>query len=134
MEAELEARPPIVAEKLEGRSCTGQRLASASLRSTLALFPGKSCHTVPRSRTPVWERWFPKLCFAAPTRNGVSRRRVPKQEFGNQGNSVSRPAHETELSGGGFPNRTLGTRELTLIRLPARPGYPRFDVIRSVTR
>src|SRR5262249_17360780 len=35
-----------------------------------------------------------------------------KLPFGNAGfrNSVSRPRHETEVRGGGFPNRSLGTR------------------------
>src|SRR6266403_824659 len=44
----------------------------------------------PRSQTPVWERPAAKLLFREAVgtveraRNGVSRARVPKQEFGNE--------------------------------------------------
>src|SRR5205814_533991 len=50
----------------------------------------------PRSQTPVWERAPAKLRFAhrmeVPEipRTGVSRRGVPKQEFGNEGSGPFR--------------------------------------------
>src|SRR5262245_22082890 len=45
---------------------------------------------------------------------------VPKLPFGNVGfrNSVSRPRHETKFRGGGFLNRSLGTRCQTLFGGP----------------
>src|SRR5262245_56839223 len=40
----------------------------------------------PRSQTPVWERVVLETPFRLDSRrNGVSRERVPKQEFGNEG-------------------------------------------------
>src|SRR5262249_53808189 len=50
-----------------------------------------------RSQTPVWERTSAKLCFAARQGteppvclgNGVSRRGIPKREFGNEKHKTS---------------------------------------------